>query len=114
WDHYEPYPAEATNPHGPATGGKRIIRGGSWLEVWEDVRVPLRTTQNPATRTSVTGIRLARTVGCPHDEPNACGGCAALDTTPGEPCGPCGLDRFVCSDDNEYVECSGASFNGCG
>ena len=39
---------------------------------------------------------------------NACGGCDVLPEEAGDPCGPCGLDRFVCAGPN-LIACDGAT-----
>lgn len=58
------------------------------------------------------GVEIA--VGCPDGSvSNGCGGCAPLSHSPGEPCGPCGLDEIVCQGP-DLVECLGSSTNLCG
>ena len=39
-DYYDVSPYE--NPPGPDTGGYRVLRGGSWSDVWGNVRAALR------------------------------------------------------------------------
>ena len=49
---------------------------------------------------------------------NACGGCVALANDPGEACGRCGLDEFICDandPDNNTTVCDGDTrLNACG
>jgi len=59
-DWYAPYPAGAqTDPRGPASGGKRVIRGGSWFFDANSTRCALRYTHAPADRGFSLGFRLA-------------------------------------------------------
>ncbi len=43
---------------------------------------------------------------------NACGGCDVLANEPGEPCGPCGQDRYECNGLNR-TRCNGSTTNAC-
>ncbi len=42
--------------------------------------------------------------GC-ENEPNACGGCATLEDSVGDPCGTCNTGRLACAQDNESLVC---------
>ncbi|MBR5530959.1 MAG: formylglycine-generating enzyme family protein [Bacteroidaceae bacterium] len=48
-----------TNPQGPATGTRRVLRGGSWLNVARDCRLSYRYDIGPDRRCSNFGLRLA-------------------------------------------------------
>ncbi len=58
-DYYSKSPRR--NPKGPAGGGDRVVRGGSWSYYARYVRVANRLNVNPADRYSALGFRLART-----------------------------------------------------
>jgi formylglycine-generating enzyme required for sulfatase activity len=59
-DWYGPYPdGAATDPHGPASGSKRVIRGGSWYFDANSARCALRYTHRPQDRGFSLGFRLA-------------------------------------------------------
>jgi formylglycine-generating enzyme required for sulfatase activity len=47
----------ATNPTGPESGEGHVIRGGSWLDTFANVRVANRYFQNADAATTYTGIR---------------------------------------------------------
>ncbi|WP_437623566.1 formylglycine-generating enzyme family protein [Sorangium sp. So ce1151] len=49
----------ATDPRGPDTGSKRVVRGGSWVSVARDVRAASRYRHPPATRMGNLGFRVA-------------------------------------------------------
>jgi formylglycine-generating enzyme required for sulfatase activity len=44
-DHYDPSASE--NPHGPATGSARVLRGGSWMSDEDDCRCSARHSEPP-------------------------------------------------------------------
>jgi formylglycine-generating enzyme required for sulfatase activity len=52
------------------------------------------------------------------EQPNLCGGCAALDRVVGDSCGTCGSGGLVCAEDGESLRCEGdrgaAAENACG
>jgi formylglycine-generating enzyme required for sulfatase activity len=59
-DWYGPYGADqATDPHGPASGEKKVIRGGSWYFDANSARCALRYTHVPADRGFSLGFRVA-------------------------------------------------------
>jgi formylglycine-generating enzyme required for sulfatase activity len=61
-DWYGPYPeGDAANidPHGPAQGAKRVIRGGSWFFDANSARCGLRYTHSPQDKGFSLGLRLA-------------------------------------------------------
>ena len=47
------------NPDGPASGERRVVRGGSWLSGPRDIRVARRSRRSPDTRSPSVGFRLA-------------------------------------------------------
>ncbi len=51
-----------TDPMGPSTGSRRVIRGGSWHSDTGFVRAALRDYRSPDARNVRVGIRLARSV----------------------------------------------------
>ena len=51
-----------TDPPGPATGTVRTVRGGSWNDPAEDLRVSHRTSQPPAFASEQLGFRCAATI----------------------------------------------------
>lgn len=59
-DYYDPgyYTAsEPRNPTGPATGRQRVLRGGAWNSVPNNVRVSYRLTNPPGDRVNDFGFR---------------------------------------------------------
>ena len=55
------YPAEAqTDPTGPADGGSRVVRGGSWYDFARHVRAASRLHLDPGLRFDYQGFRCAR------------------------------------------------------
>jgi formylglycine-generating enzyme required for sulfatase activity len=61
-DWYGPYsegPAANIDPHGAASGEKRVIRGGSWYFDADSARCGLRYTHNPKDKGFSLGFRLA-------------------------------------------------------
>ncbi len=60
-DWYGGYPKDTvTDPMGSETGGRRVLRGGSWSGIARDVRSAQRSSGAPGSRNDVTGFRLAR------------------------------------------------------
>ncbi len=58
-DRYAAYPTAAqTDPQGPATGGYRLFRGGSWSSLLRRCRAAYRGTYEPTLRNSYLGFRL--------------------------------------------------------
>ena len=63
-DWYGPYPAGTVrDPHGPATGTRRVIRGGSWAFDTNSARCALRYTHRPQDDGYSLGFRLVREEG---------------------------------------------------
>ncbi len=61
-DWYGPYPesgAANIDPHGPASGEKRVIRGGSWFFDANSARCALRYTHAPQDKGFSLGFRVA-------------------------------------------------------
>jgi formylglycine-generating enzyme required for sulfatase activity len=50
------------DPVGPATGVRRVVRGGSWSDLPQAARVAARLDVAPADRADYLGVRLVRTV----------------------------------------------------
>jgi len=62
-DWYGAYSAGThTNPAGPATGDRRVLRGGSWTNPYENGRLSDRGRNAPEVRLAGYGFRCARTV----------------------------------------------------
>jgi formylglycine-generating enzyme required for sulfatase activity len=60
-DWYGEYPAgPVTDPKGPPSGKKRVLRGGSWIYFAKDTRSALRDLDNPDFRMELIGFRIAR------------------------------------------------------
>lgn len=60
-DRYGPYvDGPALDPQGPEKGSARVIRGGSWLELAQNVRAAYRSWCLPVVRLSLLGFRLSR------------------------------------------------------
>lgn len=61
WDYGTPYSSEPQqDPKGPATGGDRVFRGGSWVVLARGVRAAYRSGDPPGGRDQNLGLRLAR------------------------------------------------------
>jgi formylglycine-generating enzyme required for sulfatase activity len=56
-EYYRTSPVD--DPPGPAKGGWKVLRGGSWYYDPQYVRVSLRNTSTPASRVNVFGFRCA-------------------------------------------------------
>jgi len=56
-DYYSHSPGK--DPGGPASGSRRVVRGGSWLSGPSDIRVARRSRRAPDTRSPSVGFRLA-------------------------------------------------------
>lgn len=60
-DWFAYYPSEEqVNPTGPAVGSSWVPRGGSWLDMPDDVRVANRGENEPDYRRHKVGLRCAR------------------------------------------------------
>ena len=56
------YPSSASNPQGPSSGSRRVIRGGGWNDGPRFVRAAIRDYYSPDYRNSLLGLRLAAPV----------------------------------------------------
>jgi formylglycine-generating enzyme required for sulfatase activity len=68
-EHYDPA-AAAENPHGPASGSERVLRGGSWASSAEDCRSSARHSEPPGFADvcfgyEAYGFRCVRSAGRP-------------------------------------------------
>jgi formylglycine-generating enzyme required for sulfatase activity len=60
-DWYGDYaPGAQTNPTGPVTGESKVLRGGSFTDLWHDIRVAYRYGSNPSYRLDSVGFRCAK------------------------------------------------------
>lgn len=50
------------NPTGPANGESRVVRGGSWFDVPDNVRSAVRLGLSPTARGDFIGFRCAQDV----------------------------------------------------
>ena len=58
WDWYGGYDSIAqTDPHGPATGSVRVVRGGGWFDVALYCRTAVRSGYDPSGSTDSVGFR---------------------------------------------------------
>ena len=64
WDWYGEYPSadSVTDPGGPDSGRRRVLRGGSWGDEPRGARLALRIGVGPSSRDVLVGFRLARSV----------------------------------------------------
>ncbi len=63
WDWYAPYvPGPVLDPEGPASGFRRVIRGGSWYYYARDCRSASRGFYFPDSADDIVGFRVVRTV----------------------------------------------------
>ena len=60
-DRYEQVPLAGVDGQGPASGSRRVIRGGSWGGAPQNARVALRYSNAPVRRYDYLGVRLLRT-----------------------------------------------------
>ena len=60
-DWYGEYPSAVTDPTGPATGNRRVLRGGSFADLVSSARSAYRYANSPTYRNFFNGFRLART-----------------------------------------------------
>ena len=59
-DRYGDYPAEkVTDPAGPDSGDKRVIRGGAWSNNARLLRVSFRDMSKPDVKNKYIGFRCA-------------------------------------------------------
>jgi formylglycine-generating enzyme required for sulfatase activity len=57
-DWYGAYPSEhQVNPTGPATGTRKVLRGGSWANTWPNVRTAARENDTPDNHADNLGFR---------------------------------------------------------
>jgi len=68
-DWYDTYPGTITDPTGPATGGDRVQRGGSWNDTARYARAADRSAVSANARGYALGVRLARTAPQPLGAP---------------------------------------------
>jgi formylglycine-generating enzyme required for sulfatase activity len=62
WDWYGGYSSDSqTDPRGPASGSRRVLRGGSWHSNAQDLRSANRLNYGPLSRSSYLGFRVVRT-----------------------------------------------------
>ena len=58
-DRYGEYSSSSqTNPVGPSSGGRQVLRGGSWDNIESNCRVPFRDFLNPSFRFNSNGFRV--------------------------------------------------------
>lgn len=61
WDYYAPYDTEAvTDPVGPASGSRKVYRGGGWNDFAKNMRSAYRATMEEDMGSFNIGIRLVR------------------------------------------------------
>ena len=60
WDWYGTPYAGGTDPHGPATGTDRVLRGGDWFHDARTTRCAARNYDPPGFATGVAGFRCVR------------------------------------------------------
>ncbi|TXD41662.1 SUMF1/EgtB/PvdOfamily nonheme iron enzyme [Lujinxingia vulgaris] len=116
WDARGPYPEFAVDPTGPPPNGQVGIRGSNFCGHMARLRAADRKFTTPTRPAPVTGLRLVRTVRKADEDEfsldsfrnNGCGGLEPISPAPGSPCGPCGLDTYVC-DGTDSVTCSGST-----
>ena len=62
YNYYETSVHEPKNPKGPLQGVYRVLRGGCWKSLQEDMRCSYRHRNNPGTVNSTYGFRCAADV----------------------------------------------------
>lgn len=63
YNYYEVSAQEPNNPQGPVQGVYRVLRGGCWKSLREDMRSSHRHRNNPGTVNSTYGFRCATNIG---------------------------------------------------
>ncbi len=63
WDWYTATYAGGTDPHGPASGLNRVLRGGGWDDFGRDCRVAFRLSYTPVSLSAFLGLRVVLNVG---------------------------------------------------
>ncbi len=63
YNYYEVSVQEPENPEGPLSRGYRVLRGGCWKSLKEDLRCSRRHRNNPGTVNGTYGFRCAADVG---------------------------------------------------
>ena len=59
WDWHGTYPGtNETNPTGAASGSYRVVRGGAWLSIAQDLRSAFRDSAVPFSRSNSIGFRI--------------------------------------------------------
>ena len=59
WDWYGAYPGPVTDPVGPDSGARRVLRGGSWSSIARGCRSAYRDNFDPDYRYHLLGLRPA-------------------------------------------------------
>ena len=59
WDWYGAYPGPVTDPAGPDSGARRVLRGGGWGSYAQRCRSALRYDYDPGARSRLLGLRPA-------------------------------------------------------
>lgn len=118
WDAFDEYPEGAlVDPKGPDHAGRlQVIRGAGFCGHRDRLRAADRKQASRNQPSEGNGFRLVRTLQEASDEEleregscnNGCGGCTPLDPGPGTPCGPCGIDQYICDGISSTV-CDGAT-----
>jgi formylglycine-generating enzyme required for sulfatase activity len=60
WDWYGTPYAGGSDPHGPATGTSRVLRGGDWDDTADDARTGVRSLIGPSSALVYWGMRCVR------------------------------------------------------
>lgn len=119
WDTRGEYEEFGEDPLGPDQDGWVMVRGAAFCGHMARLRAADRKFTTWTTAAPGNGLRLVRTYRAAAVEErlndhlcdNGCGGCFPIAPAAGTPCGPCGLDRYVC-DGTRSVVCDGAT-SGC-
>jgi len=63
WDWYGDYASRSeTNPSGPATGSRKVQRGGTWKDSAAGLRLAKRVSANPSNSADSVGFRVCRSI----------------------------------------------------
>ena len=60
WDIYAPYTGDVRDPKGPEDGEERSIRGGSFIDLEQQVRACTRDQANASLQNGQLGFRIVR------------------------------------------------------